>query len=310
MANGVIKCQSEYYNDPVTYTGDPGSATNKAVIEDVYDLVAWSNVIDQNGAYDRHYNYGIIINDINFNDHSTYKYGIPADVYAILDCSFRGWGGELDGGGHTIYNMVVKQHNSSVIVGTYKNIKFKNVIAINQSYKIFSGTFTNCDMAVFCSNSKPGDLVSGSFTNSTFLFKGLCSTSLFKLSASTTFLRCEINFDIQISNPTGWQIGGPDRDTRITLDNTAIIGRVTGNSYPNVYLTGVNLTNSYIALNTNITFSYTGDNSDGVYATSCSFIDKTIMANVPESPPANLYYLTTEQAQSPSYLLNIGFITA
>ena len=316
MANGNIKCQSEYYSDPTTYPGSPGTSTNKAVIEDVFDLVAWPNIIDRDSRYDHHRNYGVLINDINFNDHPTYKYGVSG---YMLSLSFRGWYGQLDGDGHSICNMIVRGC-SDYIVGGYSsgvinNVKFKNTIAINQSVGIFTvSTFTNCDFAIFCSNSNPGHLINGTFTNCTFLLKGLCPSYVLRFVNGGSFTRCQFNLDMTNTSSgydPGFQVGGADKNTRVNFTDCAIVGstKFTTASSLNVFLTGINMSNSYIALTVPNRINYIGNNSDGVYANSCCFIDKDLLSNTPQSFPPNFYAITTEQAQSATYLNSIGFIT-
>jgi hypothetical protein len=109
----------------------------------------------------------------------------------------------------------------------------------------------------------------------------------------------------------GFQVGGADKNTRVNFTDCAIVGstKFTTASSLNVFLTGINMSNSYIALTVPNRIGYIGNNSDGVYANSCCFIDKDLLFNTPQSFPPNFYAITTEQAQSATYLNSIGFIT-
>lgn len=161
--NGILKTQAQYYNDPVTYTGEGGTETNKAVIEDIFDLCAWHNVTTTQAetyAVTSHKQYAVMVADVNFNNHPDYKFGI-ADDY-VLNMNFGGQLGELDGAGHTILNMVFNSNTPAVnqtgVIGkgTIKNTNFKNMVAIfgnrNQNCPIMKNlTLKGCNLSIYLS---------------------------------------------------------------------------------------------------------------------------------------------------------------
>lgn len=307
MANGIIKCQAEYYEDTVKYPGNPGTATNKACIEDVFDLLAWSDVIGQDSRYDSHKNYGILVNDIDFNDHPVYRYGFSATNYtstqALIRLDFRGWYGELDGDNHSIYNILLYKP-VQIVSGngqSIRNINFKNLVLIGvNTYNASNYGFDNCNMyncnfGILSLNCHAMSWLnyanySNSIEDCTFNVKGTHSEYSylmdFKHSSTlatnrTTYTRCLFNFDITLYNPTqNYTMSMTLINSRDEFINCAFTGNssytMTTNSNFTLYVTGNSgiWTNSYCAIN----FKCVGSNPR--YSYQVNFVQNTTIPDV------------------------------
>ena len=146
--NGVLKDEATYFGDNEKYTGDSGSSTNMWVIEDTYDFIAAASLQYDNGAYMR------LVNDIDFNEHSTYKMGFNNKSFGA------GYKRCLYGDGHKIKN-IVELNGSGVFCFYYmENCDFVNLVQINCTAFPISlygsgnnGTAKYCNFGMYLSNS-------------------------------------------------------------------------------------------------------------------------------------------------------------
>lgn len=298
MANGVLVDEATYYNDPETYTGNSGNETNQWCIEDVYDFLTLRAT-----ASDR--TYYKLINDINFNDHPTYKYGFYEESITGNSNSNI----YLDGAGHNIYNAIFYNYTSITpwfYIGKFENTNFVNMILINctSSSEIISGPLYNCNFGVFLSNSSIVKLFyNNTKQDCTFNIEGKSLEGIYL--ARCTLNRCHINVDIETSNQ--YLISASSFPYQYTLSNSYITGKIktTASGAPYLFDYGV-LSNSYVALEVE-TDSET-INVGSISVTNSSFVDTDLMPKLQTGSPANLYRLTTEQAKNAEYLQSIGFL--
>lgn len=196
MALGILKDEATYYEDSEKYTGDSGSSTNMYVIEDSYDFIYLMSL----GNSETH---ARLVNDIDMNEHSTYKRGI-IDKSAFNNQSVR-----LYGDGHKIKNIVCMNCSKVVFVFYYmENCDFVNLVNINSVFPIMVGSslYSNiangCNFGIYLNNSEFNP--HGFFQDCTFNIKGKLRNgySVVDLSNSGYFRQSHINVDIQINADT------------------------------------------------------------------------------------------------------------
>lgn len=308
--NGVLKSQAEYYNDSVTYTGNAGSTTNMYVIEDVYDLCAAKI---QSSYYE-------LVNDIDFNDHDTYKYGVDSLIFGNTKSSYVCY---LYGNNHKIRNLIIKNSSALAIFGgIISDIIFENLIVIDSTgghlfYNYYSNTIKNVRIGGYLFNSASSVILSGnntSFADCSFNLKGLTTDGINLYGSglnaiSRTYTRCHINCDITTTYADCMYL-----NFAILQDSyiTGVIKQIGDLLYDdtnktNRYIFAGTLQNSYVAVKATCeTEEFTGY-IVSLTANAVSFMDKKLVPIVEETAIDNWFYLTTEQATDPEYLLSINF---
>lgn len=164
MALGTMVSCAEYYQDTTTYTGDAGSATNPYAVEDCYDFC---NIIDAG-----YYNF---VKDIDFNDHTTYRYGINGKTILLTMAGSQSTKSTyINGKGFKLRNLILRNYdnsttgyfiNSSYAQRTFfSNIDFVNFVFITcrsfDSGFCYSNKakFENCNFSIYLSNAVIGAL--------------------------------------------------------------------------------------------------------------------------------------------------------
>ena len=286
-----------------TMTGD-GTQDKPYLVEDVYDFLA----IDS--AY--HSPYYKLVNDIDFNVHETYKYGISTTLFS----------GEtyVDGDGHEVRNMILSGTSSKITAKEFKNISFVNII-LNTIQKgaagqIKASTFNNCRFGYYSSNSNLACIFSiglGTFNDCTFNIAG--STYIHTMM-NCTFNRCHIHFNNFIHTSNASYIFGCDENvssSKVVFNNTYITGKIDVKNGPyTTYIfygdtSKVTLNNSYVACKITTNYDYIRIMSNNANMTSTCFADKTLISKVKMDYPYNWKLLTTEQCKNNTYLQSIGF---
>lgn len=286
-----------------TMTGS-GTQIDPYLVEDVYDFLA----IDS--AY--HNPYYKLVNDIDFNDHETYKYGISTTLFS----------GEtyVDGDGHEVRNMILSGTSSKITAKEFKNISFSNII-LNTIQKgavgqIKASTFNNCRFGYYSSNSNLACIFSigfGTFNDCTFNIAG--STYIHTMM-NCTFNRCHIHFNNFIHTSNASFIISCDENvssSKVVFNNTYITGEidVKNGPYTNYIFYGetskVTLNNSYVACKITTNYDYIRIMSNTANMTSTCFADKTLISKVKTDNTYRWYLLTTEQCKNNAYLQSIGF---
>ena len=286
-----------------TMTGT-GTQIDPYLVEDVYDFLA----IDS--AY--HNPYYKLVNDIDFNDHETYKYGISTTLFS----------GEtyVDGDGHEVRNMILSGTSSKITAKEFKNISFSNII-LNTIQKgavgqIKASTFNNCRFGYYSSNSNLACIFSigfGAFNDCTFNIAG--STYIHTMM-NCTFNRCHIHFNNFIHTSNASFIISCDENvssSKVVFNNTYITGEidVKNGPYTNYIFYGetskVTLNNSYVACKITTNYDYIRIMSNTANMTSTCFADKTLISKVKTDNTYRWYLLTTEQCKNNAYLQSIGF---
>ena len=286
-----------------TMTGS-GTQIDPYLVEDVYDFLA----IDS--AY--HNPYYKLVNDIDFNDHETYKYGISTTLFS----------GEtyVDGDGHEVRNMILSGTSSKITAKEFKNISFSNII-LNTIQKgavgqIKASTFNSCQFGYYSSNSNLACIFSigfGTFNDCTFNIAG--STHIHTMM-NCTFNRCHIHFNNFIHTSNASSIISCDENvssSKVVFNNTYITGEidVKNGPYTNYIFYGetskVTLNNSYVACKITTNYDYIRIMSNTANMTSTCFADKTLISKVKTDNTYRWYLLTTEQCKNNTYLQSIGF---
>ena len=314
MANGNRKPASEYYNDPVKYTGDAGSQTNPYCIEDVWDLKVSTTTTKR---------YFILVNDINFNDHPTYKHGFT-ESGAYFDDLYS----YLDGQGHKIMNAVVYTADYTVIkTASTRNVEFANCVIMS-----VSGT-ANCLVA--SQDVALTDCVFGVYLNSSsFLSFGViyaktklgCIRCTFNIKGTTRdeytisfndgnnnnfhYQQCLFNFNIiNIGSASSYAVHGHSGTYKAKLTQCGIIGRIYHNYISGglYMLQNVTCDNVYVALKIDSEHSGYDIYFSGATAMDVNIVDYEVSGrNIGDT---TFRALTTQQAQDASYLQSIGFLT-
>lgn len=305
MANGVLRSQAEYYGDDIKYTGNVGSETNMYVIEDVYDLCA---------AVGQTYYY-VLVDDIDFNDHDVYRYGVDGLIF--------GGGGNicyLRGNNHKIRNLIIKHSTTEGIfnAASVSDVIFENLIVISStvshlfcSYR--SIDITNVRIGGYMFNSASSVILYGNninFIDCSFNLKGFTTDGVcgYAGKSSRSFTRCHINCDITTECSDCINFDYCD------VYDSCITGKIkqTGKNFAsgnrNRYVANGIFYNSYFAVGATCeTEGFDGYIAPYLIANSVSFMDKELVLHIEEGTISNFYYLTTEQATDPDYLLSINF---
>ena len=286
-----------------TMTGS-GTQIDPYLVEDVYDFLA----IDSQ----YHNPYYKLVNDIDFNDHETYKYGISTTLFS--------GGTYIDGDGHEIRNMILTGTDSKIIAKEIRNVSFSNII-LNTIQKgavgqIKASTFNNCRFGYYSSNSNLACIFSigfGTFNDCTFNIAG--STYIHTMM-NCTFNRCHIHFNNFIHKSNASFIISCDENvssSKVVFNNTYITGEidVKNGPYTNYIFYGetskVTLNNSYVACKITTNYDYIRIMSNTANMTSTCFADKTLISKVKTDNIYGWYLLTTEQCKNNAYLQSIGF---
>lgn len=298
MANGIM-------------TGS-GTQTDPYLVEDVYDFCNITSGSKSSAYYK-------LVNDIDFNDHSTYKYGISTSLSASSYTRY------IDGDGHEVRNMVCTNDSTKFSFGSsgtvVSNTNFANIImnSISSSGKIqiSSPKFINCNFSYYLINSGLSSIFNTgndlrTFTNCTFNIAGKMIAAYFDAS----FNMCHINFkDLNVDSSGLFQPGY----NNTVFDNTYITGSINSSKLQYLFYTNSyslqKFSNSYIAVDarTITTLEYVLSSGSNAAALSSCFIDNTLMPNMQAKSASgaslsNVYLLTSEQFKDNDYLNSIGFL--
>lgn len=279
-----------------------GTVSDPYLVADVYDFCS------MNSGYYK------LINDIDFNDHSTYKYGVT-DGYII---GGNGAAIYLDGDGHEVRNIVCSNDRKKLSFnnGSVSNTNFANIIinsiGTSGSAQIYArGGFINCNFGYYLINSafvtifgnNDDDLIR--FTNCTFNIAGKMYPE--GSGFSSYFNMCHINFNE--FNADSGDLFFP-KSSGCGFNNSYITGLIKSSNMTYLFYNSKYnpiVRNSYIAVdNGTIRYIIYTPLSDQSKILSC-FIDKTLMPNI-TNPPINVYLLTSEQFKDNNYLNSIGFL--
>lgn len=331
--NGIIRSQAEYYGDSEKYTDDAGTSTNKWVIEDVFDFVA-SNTCPEEQYFE-------MVNDIDFNDHPTYRFGIEESIFGASDGSNQTSGSTtyfvraphmlLEGNGHKIRNVILKTKGFLISAYTIQNIVFENLILMNTTDNSISSVFllgvygaaptiNNLKIGCYLFDSKLDPLFgrgseSCTFNNCTINIKGKVYAGTFDIGQNKTgrkLNKCHINLDLKALNYNS-TLGKFYYEMIDSYITGKIIQDISGHDTTERELTFPNLMqNSFIAVNVDFpnggTLKIGHSGYSVINITGGSFIDKDLLPEITTNTTTeNLYLLTTEQATDPEYLLSIGF---
>ena len=139
MADGTMIGCLQYYTNmgeievASRYSGSAGTTTNPYAVEDVFDLQKVYNRVG--GGNNESF---VLVNDVDYNDHPTKKYGISSGyLWGDNSTSYRyTFSGEdpLTGENHEIRNLIVLSNTVTCGVSTsaqyckIRNINFVNMI--------------------------------------------------------------------------------------------------------------------------------------------------------------------------------------
>ena len=287
-----------------TMTGT-GTQIDPYLVEDVYDFLSIPG-----GSKEIYYK---LTNDIDFNDHETYKYGISG---VLISNSYI----YIDGDGHEIRNMILTGTDSKIIAKEIRNVSFSNII-LNTIQKgavgqIKASTFNNCQFGYYSSNSNLACIFSigfGTFNDCTFNIGG--STYIHTMM-NCTFNRCHIHFNNFIHTSNASSIINCDENvssSKVVFNNTYITGEIDVKNGPyTTYIfygdtNKVTLNNSYVACKITTNYDYIRIMSNTANMTSTCFADKTLISKVKTDNTYRWHLLTTEQCKNNTYLQSIGF---
>lgn len=285
-----------------TMTGS-GTQIDPYLVEDVYDFLAIDSMY--------HNPYYKLVNDIDFNNHETYKYGISTTLFS----------GEtyVDGDGHEVRNMILTGTDSKIIAKEIMNVSFANIILNGiqgGNAQIKASTFKNCQFGYFSGNSSLACIFSlsstGTFNDCTFNISG----STYNNTMWCTFNRCHIhfnNFIIKSSSIAALFMHNESASSaKVIFNNTYMTGKINAlcSNLQAIFYGYGNMTfnNSYFAcdLTTDKTTLVTVISTASM--TSTCFIDNTLAHNkIKTDNTYGWYVLTTEQCKDNAYLQSIGF---
>lgn len=312
--NGNLKTQSEFYGDDQIYSGAGGSSTNMYVVEDVYDFLA---VTGDSTYYE-------LVSDIDFNDHDTYSRGVSG----FLIGSMRGAGPYLFGNGHKIRNLLIKNISDGSCVFCVQRIQdvvFENMILMDVVYaymfaQVYGSecTLDNVHIGCYVFNSDTYALFN-EFSSSVPLKFSRCSFNLSGRSksgfcAGGSFEGCHINTDLLIVDESSYNSAITFRSGTSFVESyftgrIRFLGGLSGSPETVYAIKGGTIEHSYFAVS--IPSVPSGSSTlcgcAEMTVSEVSFIDKNLIPNMEEVAVDNLYYLTTEQATDPDYLISIGF---
>lgn len=323
MANGILIDEATYFNNNEKYTGNSGSETNMWIVQDVYDLCALGDS-DSYPSLDG-YIYAKLVNNIDFNNHPTYKKGVGE---TIIDRNTDGNYLILDGNGKEIRNLYVYGSASVISVKEIRNTTVQNVL-LGGNCITFS-TIDNCNFTIYCKSteSMAQSLGATKVKDCTFNYSGRVYDNWAITFPSTSSIETtHFNFNnLYVAN------GNPDtfvRETKMIfrcaggtlLASSYFTGKITFNNtigYIPYIIHGCNIQDVYVAIKLDVEVesgsgypSYPFRLIVNGNINGANFIDYELFGKWLDSSDthSNFRKLTTEQAQNPDYLNSIGFIT-
>lgn len=323
MANGILTDEATYFNNSEKYIGNSGSATNMWIVQDVYDLC----VLGDSNSYPSldGYVYAKLVNNIDFNNHPTYKKGIGE---TIIDRNTDGNYLILDGNGKEIRNLYVYGSASVISIKEIRNTTIQNVL-LGGNCIAFSA-IDNCNFTIYCKYISSTSLSFGATTvkDCTFNYSGRISDNYaITFSMATSIETTHFNFDnLYVAN------GNPDTfaetekmifrcEKSSLIASSYFTGKIKFNNtigYIPYIFHGCSIQDIYVAIQCDIEVesgsgypSYPFKLIINGNINSTNFIDYELFGKWLDSDIAysNFHKLTTEQAQNPDYLNSIGFIT-
>lgn len=302
MANGTIVGMLEYIErEGITtsesFSGSAGTTTNPYAVEDVYDLIT---ITSRQNLYFR------LVNDIDFNDHPTYKFGCSTNIGTNTNYLS---GKKLDSSDRYRIRNVIFNSSGRFRSLAVSDVIFSNIIVNSDvTISIFqSCMLTNCSVGIFANKALGKTVIPTGYdiTDTSFNIKGTITSALY--TNSRTFTRSHIYLN-------NLNVSGALFDSG-TFTSSYITGSVTPmGSVLDMYCSSTTWADSYAAVKVNCDSSVTVNTIPSSGTLTCNgtcFIDKGLLpdtAVLKES--TNLYYLTTEQATDPDYLNSIGFVVA
>ncbi len=199
---GDPKAASVYYDDNVTYTGDPGSVNNPMIIEDFWDLIE-STPTGLKSINDLEYfnyrRYCKFVNDIDFNDYPEILDGFMDNNFPLLDGGTVKYGyfirfTDIDGNGCSLRNLCMIKYNKS----TQDTVVETSSAVLDE---IDGGIFTTADtllkmsfLNLFC---KKGSIFGGGLTFTTCIIKNLNVPNLIMFQCRDySVLKCDGCFGV------------------------------------------------------------------------------------------------------------------
>ena len=194
---GDPKAASVYYDDNVTYTGDPGSVNNPMIIEDFWDLIE-STPTGLKSINDLEYfdyrRYCKFVNDIDFNDYPEILDGFMDNNFPLLDGSTVKYGyfirfTDIDGNGCSLRNLCMVKYNKSTqdvtLTPSSSVLTQINEGNFTEADKILKMSFLN----LFC---KKGSIFGGGATFTTCIVKNLNVPNLIMFQCrDNSLLKCD-----------------------------------------------------------------------------------------------------------------------
>lgn len=314
--NGTMVDAATYFEDTTTYTGLKGSETNPYCVEDCFDFLAMEDIyIETNEESD--ITYCMLVKDIDFNDHPTYKYGFNDTNYISRGANLR-----LLGNNKELRNIIMKHPNKTFHLFYFNYVsKLKMVNIINMGsgcLLIRSDLFEDCSISLYI--VKPA--TESWLSYSTNLWKN-CSINIKGVSSGSFFIEqpylenSHMNLDVTIINNSSGSSLFIFRSSPRFI-NSYITGKLkikTEVTYADNYifynLSNNTVKNSYFAL------EIEGRNSEDEiklmkgtnYSISDNLvIDSSLIPNLTVPVTRNVNLLTTEQMKDSAYLTEIGFI--
>lgn len=299
--NGTMVDAATYYSGSSTYTGEAGTETNPYCVEDIYDLLAINTYTNSTLFF-------MLVENIDFNDHPTYKYGLTTSTSLISKSQFT-----LLGNGKEIRNVIAKYKNGMVPIfklNKVKNLKFLNFINLNSGLYPFDANLESCQISGYYSSPYTSYFVSDSSStieikNCSINIKGNIGDRTIQIKNLTN---THVNFDVTTTNKILFD------NNSTAMSNSYITGKAKIMSSSDiVYILNKceNWKNSYIAIEVETTSTVKLLSSTTYNPSSVTFVDKELAGITSENEQSlsNLYYLTTEQCKSAEYLDSIGFLT-
>lgn len=296
MAIGVFQSEAEYYNDSETYTGDPGSETNKYVVKDVYDFLK----IDAPTTIYTHFT---LVNDINFSDHETYRYGISTS--RLINNTYI----TVHANGHKIRNLIVKNMKDGNPVFVFYRLYdavFENFIFIGTvSRTAFGCKCIRCKFGVYLFNGPATGVYPYNCEDCSFNVCGVCTGTPFAPYNSGTYTRCHINFDLVTINGNVLT-----EFSSISVKDTYFTGKCEFKSNMTDILGAGSWYTSYVSVEVTIPNTTDEIGFRGSMFGGTSFINIGLLPKNAADAVINdgeFYALTDDQCKDATYLVSIGF---
>lgn len=292
MAKGILVGEAEYYGDETKYTGEVGASTNRYIIEDCYDFIAFKEVYSDSNTY------GVLVNDIDFNDHDTYANGFTSTI--------NNYAHNLDGDGHTIMNINALGLNSALLIfNTIKNCTLANLTCVSCTGSVFEAqTMVNCHFGIYLSNSVypiyQQQMSTGyMFEECTFDIVGFLSDggyiSLYEC------VKCHYKFNLTMNHYVVF-----DEGNYVTFSSSYITGKIK-----NTYVGAHEIMTHYCgAIQAYMAMEYEAPNADTIsppVGDSC-FMDVEVFGHELVADDSSFALLTTEEAMTSDVLTSIGFV--